>query len=142
MSLEVIPAMLQRKNMPILEEARLKFSHGKEHLEALNREFDRFYADETNGVDCEYDSERSKYVARFKIFRSIPQHSWGLLLGDSVHNVRSALDYIAWRLAGSDPSDLRTLFPICISPAKFHSQRYRFKRIHPDAVAEIESMQP
>ena len=125
-----------------LEEARLKFRRGKEHLKALDDEFRRFHADETYGVACEYDSERSQYVGRFKICRPIPQHSWGLLLGDSVHNVRSALDYVAWRLAGSDPSDLATLFPICIHPAKFQSQRFRFRRIHPDVIAEIESMQP
>jgi hypothetical protein len=65
------------------------------------------------------------------------------MLGDSVHNVRSALDYVAWRLAGGDPTDLNTLFPICKHPAKFKSiSGYRLKRIHPDAVAEVESIQP
>jgi hypothetical protein len=120
-----------------LDEARLKFRRGKEHLKALDDEFRRFHANETNGVVCEYDPERRQYVGRFKIFRPIPQHSWGLLLGDSVHNLRSALDYIAWRLAGSDPTDLKTLFPICIHPAKFQSQRFRFGRIHPGSVGQL-----
>jgi hypothetical protein len=126
----------------LLNEARLKFSRGKEHLKALDAEIGRFYADETDTIVCEYDSERAEYVLRFKILRPIPQHSWGLLLGDSVHNVRTALDYIAWRLAGSDPSDRRTLFPIYIDPAKFQARHFRYTRIHPDALAEIERMQP
>lgn len=129
-------------NPSVFEEALLNLRRGKEHLNALDREFDKFYTRDFYTITCEYNPESSQYIARLKITRPIPQHSWGLQLGDSVHNVRSALDYVAWRLAGSDPADLTTLFPTCRHPAKFKSLGYRVKRIHPDALTEIESMQP
>jgi hypothetical protein len=124
----------------MLEEAWLKLARGREHLDALGREFQRFHDEEPYTVVIEYDLDQAKYLARFKVLKPIPQHSWGLILGDAVHNARSALDYIAWRLAGSDPNDTQTLFPICKDPAKFHPNRV--KRMHPEVVTLIRDLQP
>jgi hypothetical protein len=129
-------------DVSILEEARLKLGRGQEHLDTLDAELRRFHHNEPYTVVGEYDPDSAKYLARFKILKPIPRHGWGLILGDAVHNARSALDYIAWRLAGGDPTDLITLFPICNHPAKFKSMQYRLKRMHPSVVAEIRDLQP
>ena len=42
----------------------------------------------------------------------LPGEDWALRIGDCIHNLRAALDYIAWRLAGSRPTDTQTQFPI------------------------------
>jgi hypothetical protein len=128
--------------MSVLEEAWLKLRRGREHLDALDAEFRRFHDDEFYTVVGEYDPEQAKYLVRFKILKPIPQHRWGLVLGDAVHNARSALDYIAWRLAGSDPTDFATLFPICNHPAKFKSSERRLRRMHPEIFAVIRDLQP
>ena len=75
----------------------------------------------------------------------IPHTSWGLRIGDAVHNARTALDYIAWRLAGGDLADIYTQFPIYLTSDKFESARWRLekrKRIHADAIAEMAKLQP
>jgi hypothetical protein len=126
----------------MLEEAWLKLARGREHLDTLDAEFRRFHDQPFYTVVSEYDSDKAKYLARFKILRSIPQHRWGLILGDAVHNARTALDYIAWRLAGSDPTDFATLFPICNHTAKFKSSERRLERMHPEVVAIIRDLQP
>jgi hypothetical protein len=127
-----------------LAEARLKLERGRKHLKTLDAEIQKFHEgdNEPYTVVCEFDPERAQNVARFKVLKSIPQHSWGLILGDAVHNARSVLDYIAWRLAGSDPNDLLTLFHVCRHRAKFESLRFRLKRLHPNAFAEIRDLQP
>jgi hypothetical protein len=129
-------------NASVLEQSWLKFRRGKEHLDALDREFRTFCSADSYTVIHEYDAERTQNVLRFKMLKTAPQHTWGLILGDAVHNARSALDYIAWRLAGSDLSDVKTMFPIYRSIIQFDHATWRLGRIHPDALAYIRTLQP
>jgi hypothetical protein len=75
------------------------------------------------------------------------------MIGDCVHNARSALDYVAWRLLGGDLTDRITQFPIYLDPADFNTARWRLTRIvrkrppvrlgiHPDALIAIKNCQP
>jgi len=128
--------------LPLLDQSWLKFRRAKEHLYALHAMMQVFWDGKPNAVVHEYDAKESKNLFRFKTFRDIPSESWGLILGDAVHNLRSALDYLAWRLAGSDLADIRTQFPICLTPDKFKDAAWRLKLIHADALAEIGKLQP
>jgi hypothetical protein len=127
-----------------LEEAWLKLRRGKEHLYMLEMETRKFWDSDSHAVVYEYNVEESKNLLRFKLLKAIPQHSWGLILGDVVHNVRSALDYIIWRLAGSDLADRTSMFPICLSEDDWKRAQWRFQKrpIHADALAYIRSLQP
>lgn len=128
---------------PLLEEARHKVRRGKEHLYALDTELQKFWDTKPNTVIHEYDSERRKNLFRLKVQTPAPLSAWALIIGDAVHNARSALDYVAGRLAGSVPDDTRTIFPICESPAKFEEAKSRrLKRVHTDAVTAIGEFQP
>lgn len=66
--------------------------------------------------------------------------AWGLVLGDAVHNLRSALDHLAWQLVranGAKPSRA-TQFPI-------HGEAGGVRiagGVDPDALALIEQVQP
>lgn len=128
--------------MATLSEARSKLIRAKEHLDALDTEIDSFLRQEPYEVAHEYDSEKCKHFFRLKIFKQMPQVHWATIIGDCVHNARSALDYIAWRLAGSDLADRQTMFPIYDIHANFHSAKHRFKRINKDAFTEITKLQP
>ena len=101
-----------------------------------------FWDSKPSAIVHEYDVDKSQNLFRFKKYIDIPQEPWGLILGDAVHNARSALDYLAWRLAGSDLADIRTQFPICLTPDKFKDAYWRLKRIDSDALAEIGKLQP
>jgi hypothetical protein len=105
-------------------------------------ELRKFWDTKPYSVIHEYDVKESKNLFRFKMLRPIPQSAWELIIGDSVHNARSALDYIAWRLAGSDLADIHTQFPICLTSDKFDKLRWRLKRIPRDALTEILKLQP
>jgi len=128
--------------LPLLDQSWLKLRRAKEHFYSLNAAINVFWDSKPNAVVHEYDTEKSKNLFRFKVLRDVPYESWGMVIGDLVHNARSALDYLAWRLAGSDIEDIRTQFPICLTAKKFDDVRWRLKLIHPDAFAEISKLQP
>jgi hypothetical protein len=129
--------------MAELAEAWLKLERGREHLKTLDDEVWRFHDDDPYAVVAEFDHERAQNVARFRKLKVIPHTRWGLIVGDAVHNARSALDYIAWRLAGSIIGDRDTLFPICRWPTQFDPfVKTRLARIHRTIVAEIRTLQP
>ena len=128
---------------PLLDEARHKVRRGKEHSYVLDTELQKFWDTKPNTVVHEYDAEQRKNLFRLKVQTPAPLAAWALIIGDAVHNARSALDYVAWRLAGSVLDDTHTMFPICDSPAKFEEAKSRrLKRVHPAAIAAIGEFQP
>jgi hypothetical protein len=125
-----------------LAECWHKIGRAQIHLQALTTKIDAFLKAKPYAVVQEYDSEHAKYVFKLKIVKAIPQIELGLMIGDCVHNLRTALDYIAWRLAGSDLADRASFFPIHICLDHFNGGLYRLKRIHKDAISEIRGLQP
>jgi hypothetical protein len=139
-----------------LEECWLKLHRGEEHLNFLNTEVQRFFASHPDMVAREYCREELKGFVQAQFSGTCPlwathhpfQHScyahWALIIGDCVHNARSALDYLAWRLAGSDMADIHTQFPICNSIDKWLGFQWRYQR-HPITLlahAYIATLQP
>lgn len=64
------------------------------------------------------------YDVHARIRELPPGDDWALLVGDSVHNFRSALDHVAWQLAlltTATPAN-RTQFPIFRDPARFGAE--------------------
>jgi hypothetical protein len=127
-----------------LIEARFKLRRGKEHFYIFEAESRKFWDSDPYTLILDYDGEESKNVLRFQWTEPAPQLLWGAMLGDAIHNARSALDYIAWQLAGSDLADRASLFPIYKSPDDWSAKKWRYEKrpIHPEAVAFIQSLQP
>ena len=75
-----------------------------------------------------------------------PAWRWGTILGDVIHNLRSALDHLAFALAdvnAPDRGDDRiTLFPITQDKTDFDSKRRRLKFVSDRHVEMIEREQP
>jgi hypothetical protein len=69
---------------------------------------------------------------------------WALLVGDCVHNLRCALDYLAWELAGANLLGTFTQFPIYESEAGWAGRRAqgRIAKISEPARAFIRLTQP
>ena len=69
-----------------------------------------------------------------------------LILGDAIHNLRSALDHLAWQLvkAGGGQPDRDTFFPICESSQQYASAfgRGEIKRMPVGAEKVLSSIQP
>jgi len=130
-------------NHLLLKECWDKLGRAKEHTNTLDTEIHRFLDTDPYRVEREFDSKQRKYLFRLKIAQPIPQRKFALILGDALHNARSALDYLAWHLAGSNITDRDTLFPIFLYPSAFDKRaKKRLWRIHPDALAELHQLQP
>lgn len=105
----------------------------------------------------EFEPESNQYVVRVKV-REWPPPEWSPIIGDIVHNTRSALDHLAWQLViknGRKPSG-GNLFPIFTKDPldpdahagagefKTAQKRWkdRIKGMHPDDVAILKGLQP
>jgi hypothetical protein len=124
-----------------------KLSRAQEHLHTLDSELRTFFDSDPYGAIGEIEGKESWYVFRVKTRREPPPRI-GVLLGEYVHQVRSAFDHFAWALARlhygkGDPPSL-VGFPLETSRTNFQKKAQHRLRGHidPGWVAIIEAMQP
>jgi hypothetical protein len=132
---------------------RIKFDRAVEHFHLLNAAILRWAVRDPCAVVHECEVETRKYVVRMRVFEQPTDPLLPLLIGDCVHNLRQALDHLAYALAvivhGCDPppNSETTEFPI------LHGDRHQFdselskkigpkKRVPRDLYAELEALQP
>jgi len=131
------------KRAPNLFGCRAKIGWAQHHLDTLKAHVEAFLEGHRYVVIAESDAERGCYVARLKNPPPIPATEWALMIGDCVHNARTALDFLAWELAGADPDDRETYFPICLTRESYRSTGERRVATLPEqARTLIEQMQP
>lgn len=99
--------------------ARSKLDWAYRHLQKLRDEINCFQKTEPYPVTPQFNTDRTECRLYISVTKPIPKH-WGLIVGDCIHNVRSALDHVTWELAesftGPRPKDTGTQFPIFDSP--------------------------
>jgi hypothetical protein len=120
----------------------LKLRRAQEHLDTFDDLADPFIATETSRITRRFDPQHK--VVLFELQPTPTPREWGPIIGDALFNCRSALDQFANVLAGGDPSDRVTAFPVCASEAMFSSAKTQGELSHmsPDAVALVEEAQP
>lgn len=130
------------------DSARLKVVRAYGHMKALNREIDAALRSQPNGVIGEIEAKSGDKVYRADM-KWQPPREWGLLLGDFVHNIRSALDHMVWDLVVLNPDsadpDTKTEFPIYRDPTQYvlpHEAPRKLRGILPKALDLIEEAQP
>jgi hypothetical protein len=122
---------------------KAKIGRAKSYLDSLKQEVSVFLEGQPYTFPGEFNPERTRKVFVAKISADPPSTRWGLMVGDCVHNARSALDQLAWRLAGSDETDNWTQFPIFIDRDNFYAKGLgRIKKLCDHAKAVIEDLQP
>ena len=115
-------------------------------MEALQREVEAWRARKPYEVFGEHNpGAPDEYVFRLRFFEPIPRE-WGLLVGDFAHNMRSALDHLAYQLvvAGGGTPSVRTQFPILVESSGWEGRQGR-ERLDGAAtrhVEIVESLQP
>jgi len=135
----------------------LKLRRVQHHFDALQKAFDGFLGSDPYEIVNERHPEREEYVLWVKV-REEPPPEWSPIIGDVVHNCRSALDHLAWQLVirnKGKPSG-STAFPI-FSKSPFDASLYssakeaknalgrwnrQVKGIHDNDVALIKRLQP
>ena len=122
---------------------KAKLGWARRHLDSLRRDVGAFFSEHPCTARVEPDREGDGLVVRMEHVPRIPALEWGLVVGDCVHTLRSALDSIAWELAGADPFDTRTAFPIFMTAEEYEDRApRRLARLSPQARAAIDKVQP
>lgn len=105
-----------------LSGAWLKVDRAKEHIDNLGPEIRSFLDTEPYVIVREDDPQTGDEIFKVKI-RAEPPKQWGVILGDVLHNLRSALDLLAWQLilANGGTPDKRTAFPVSDTAEAFRS---------------------
>jgi hypothetical protein len=133
-----------------LDGARLKISRAEHHLLDLCAAINAFHnpKEDTDFITVYPDFERKRFDFEMGEIRQ-PDPAWCAVIGDIVHNLRSALDHLVCQLAVLNGNDIdcckssRTSFPICLTPESFSNASRRISPlINPDALALIEELQP
>ena len=133
-------------NDPRLSGCWAKLNRANVHVDALHMEVAAFDS-EANGpvIELHFDPDLNVFTGIITseiVFPAI----FGVTIGDALHNLRSALDHLAWQLAlltTSKPSR-RTQFPIVTGPDYWCSERVQamLHHIRPRDRALIETYQP
>lgn len=100
----------------------LKFDRAISHAEHLSAEISRHDSNSFWNFDEHLETSSGDLVRRIRLLEA-PPLEWALDLGDAIHNARSALDLLAWRLVevdGGHPNQ-KTQFPIVEDDVGFTS---------------------
>ena len=127
-----------------------KLDRAIEHLETLESECGRFLKAQPYAVSTEFEPDTGCYVARFHSRRTVPLRV-GVIVGEFIHDLRSALEHVAWVLAASNTDDIGSLweagtrekitFPIAKTPEAF-DRHSLMPFITADARAALDGLQP
>jgi len=127
---------------------RLRLQRAQRHLDAVTREI-RDWIDRHTPLPSEvFDPDTGEHVVSFQLPAPIPHDVLGPLIGDVLHNFRSALDHLAYELAVahsgslSDRAGSDSEFPIALKPRGDPWWEKRIGRVAPQAQAVIADLQP
>jgi hypothetical protein len=128
----------------LLQGVQLKLTRAREHFDHLRQELLAY--DERNPYEgiAEVSDDGLEWLLRAAVHEE-PNPYWSTIIGDVVHNMRSALDYLTCELVLTNGGTVTnsTLFPI-------YEQKSRYERgagsktagMDPRAAELIETLQP
>lgn len=126
---------------------RLKVVRAREHLNALFMQQQRFFDSDPYSITQTLDANTGERVYSIHVLRELPTNRFAALAGDCVHNLRSALDHLVWRLSedhgGVNEGDTLTQFPIFRTEIGYDGRGVKqIARVGGGAAAVIRSLQP
>jgi hypothetical protein len=131
--------------MHALDDPLNKMQRANEHLQELDREISLYQAAHTYSVTKELNGDKTSYIYRIKP-NVLPSLRIGTIIGDIIHNMRSALDHLAWQLALlATPTPYEyTAFPIYKDGTNKHIKdaRRMLRDVPTEALDLIERLQP
>lgn len=122
-----------------------KVRRAKAHTDDLKEEVNRFTGSDQHRFPIERNTDGSEYFGR-AYFDPIPDPlRWGVIVGEIAHNLRSALNALAWQLvirAGGRP-DSQTEFPIFKDADRFFVEvETKLRGVSDEMLAKIKDAQP
>lgn len=134
--------------MNLIKSFYAKLDRAHEHRDALQREIESLSERNSYFLVREKRNEGREHVFRIHFLKEPDRVRWGLIFGDSVHNLRSALDHLVVAIAASVHGDFpppdfhRLMFPISESPSKFDNAKRCVQSLPEGIQAVIEELQP
>ena len=130
--------------MANLDGARVKLARASQHIQELESNARKYLASAPFTL-LRVEEPNGDLLWRVKINRLVPLE-WSAIVGDAVHNLRSALDLLAWQLVelnGAQPSR-DTCFPITQSAAGQYEQTLKraLNGAHQKAIRLIRRLRP
>lgn len=122
---------------------RVKIDRAKHHLRDLEVVRDGFIKSNPYRIERETDQTGYNVYRVFDI--QTPPVEIGLIAGDVIHNLRSALDHLAYQLvyANGVIHSKQTAFPVWDSAAEYKAQRARrVKGMAQGAIDAIDAIEP
>jgi hypothetical protein len=130
-----------------LDGVRVKLARADALIEELRGHVDPIVAAVNSSIECEREDDGTTLVYRLTTVPVVPPEV-PAIVGDVLHNARSALDHLAWQLVafdGGTPND-NTAFPIHDSPtnAKGNPRVVNLNPpiTHPALLEALERAQP
>ena len=120
-----------------------KIQASEDHLYRFQQATERFFEgkNEVAPLTAELNPQRTKYVFRVEDVIEWPAVEWGIIIGDAVHCLRSALDQLVYGLA-REPGK-RTAFPVCLTEREWVTDApSRYWSVRPVFVRLIDKAQP
>jgi hypothetical protein len=126
-----------------LVSARWKIWNAHQHLNALDSAVERFLKSRFYTVVMAKQDRKGRLPVAFGDVADPPPEI-GLLIGDCAHNLRAALDYIAWAICKprNEAEENNVQFPIASSRTKLKGMRWRLPQRPRGAWTVVESVQP
>jgi hypothetical protein len=127
-----------------------KLNRAKYHLGKLRALIDGYMSRKPYSIRLNQDVKGGEIGFFISVQELPPLEQWALLIGDTVHNLRSSLDFLVWTLVGlEDPSALskktasRIGFPIFCDANEFSKKsKGKVRGAHSEAITRIERLQP
>lgn len=127
-----------------LDGAQLKLARADTHLNCIKDAVEETPEGGPDLIPGEFDKDRGEYL--FRALRDSRSPDWlSPIIGDCVHNFRTALDYLVWELVATTGATgtTKTEFPIFTDPGKYGQDAPRkIKGVPPLSVALFERLQP
>ena len=131
-----------------LNDCWAKFRRAENELRVLQREIQIIQDRQGHRISIDRDADGGQYVVRVHDLPLLDE-SWGVRIGEIVHNARTSLDYLIVRLValgtGLQPAEVENVrFPILSEPHRFADWRKGFTKtpLLDGWVSRIEELQP
>lgn len=135
-----------------LSECRAKIQRAQEHSDSLQAIVTPIVMNQKPDfvqLSAKLDHQSGYHVFRVAVIEEDQRLRVGIILGDVVQNLRSALDYLFWqlychyiRVPKTDAEAKRVQFPIEDAPKRFANKREQFRKIPSPQWAVIDDAQP
>jgi hypothetical protein len=134
-----------------LSSVNAKIKRGYEHLYALNAEVETWLHRHPYGLRTEVQDEGRRHIGWLDVYSQPDATRFGLLIGDSAHNFRAALDHLVVAIASVNlpaarlaKAEMALEYPICTTRSAWKSavRRGRLEGVGRRACTKILREQP